>query len=183
MCLSSTEAEKTAPNHLVCLHAAGQAPATVFSREVRGILPRSMSCLPPACPCIHLKLLLLTVGCNSQNPKEAAFCRGPGAPKNAAKPVSTLFSKDAGILKERPRTVGTSSWAQIPRRGALRHRLQGNGVGAGGGAVLTFGLVKMCQPVAASWRQDPHREGQSSACSSSLCPDKPVSDGWLTPLC
>lgn len=165
------------------MRAADQTPATVFSCEVRGILPESMSCLPPACPCSHLKLHLLTIGCNSQNPKETAFCRGPGAPKNAAKPVFTLFSKDAGILKERPRTVGTSSGAQIPRRGALRHRLQGNGVGTGAGAVLTFGLVKMCQLVAASWRRDPHREGQSSACLSSSCSDKPVSDGWLTPLC
>lgn len=134
-----------------------------------------------ACPCIHLKSLLLRIGCNSQNQKETAFCRGLGVPEYT-KPAYAVFSKDAGIVKERLRTMGTGSWAWTPGRGTLRHRPQRNGTGVRGGAVFALVFVKMCQLVAASCGQDPHRAGQSSACWSSLPSDKPGSDGWLTSL-
>lgn len=165
----------------MCLHAAAQISPLCIPVKQEGFAKIHVMPSQP-CPCIHLKSLLLTIGCNSQNQKETAFYRGLGIPKSTATPAYALFSKDAGIVKERPRTVGTSSWAWTPGRGTLRHRPQRNGTEVEGGAVFALVLVKMCQLVAARCGRDPGRAGQSSACWSSSPSDEPGSDGWLTSL-
>lgn len=72
----STEAGEKAPDRTVCLYAAGQILPLCFpvkGKDFAKIHVMPFSTLPPVCPYIHLKLLLLTTGCNSQNQKETAL--------------------------------------------------------------------------------------------------------------